>query len=240
VIAVVGVGLAFALHATTSSPLIDVLSLVVGLASICVPIAWAQLSGQSDGQLPSLAVQLAGRSRDQSNEDARANGLNVNLLQVTWTVEPNEVTDHEGRVISRRRLASTWADAVTRGQRPTGRWVVLGVGGAGKSALMVQLVRQLLPAKPEQLDGRVPLLVPLAAWDLESTLPEFLVSYLNDQSASWPASPVVSSTDCPGESHIACSRPRTSIQPQERSPGTDSCWPRSPGSEGLRCCPGGC
>ena len=68
-----------------------------------------------------------------------------------WASGPAELTGEGGELTE------------ILGKVPTGRLVVLGEPGSGKTMLMVRLVLDLLAARPS--GGLVPILAPLASWD---------------------------------------------------------------------------
>ena len=60
---------------------------------------------------------------------------------------------------------------------PTRRLIVLGAPGAGKTVLLMRLVRDLV-ARRENADDPVPVLLSLASWNPDKELREWLVSRL--------------------------------------------------------------
>jgi len=56
------------------------------------------------------------------------------------------------------------------------RLIILGSAGSGKSVLVIKLARDLLAAR--QADMPVPVVIPAAAWDLDTDLPEWIADQL--------------------------------------------------------------
>jgi hypothetical protein len=78
-------------------------------------------------------------------------GWHASSLPVTWASGPEDLAGTGGELVD------------VLAQVPTGRLVVLGRPGAGKTMLMVRLVLDLLARR--DLGGPVPLLVSVASWD---------------------------------------------------------------------------
>ncbi|MEU7901054.1 NACHT domain-containing protein [Nonomuraea sp. NPDC049152] len=107
------------------------------------------------------------------------------VLPLAWTGDGPDTLPSGGRVVERKlggRLALGFREAA-RGlaedyrRLRSGRLVVLGEPGAGKSVLAFMLVRGLLDAQPQQ--GRVPVLLPAASWDpTQERLDEWIVQTL--------------------------------------------------------------
>ncbi|EIV91417.1 NACHT domain-containing protein [Frankia sp. QA3] len=156
-------------------------------------LAWASYrDDRSDGRrvptLAEVADQLASAVRVQWTTEAELRRLNdPHPLPVSWQPAPADLVDGWEALV---RLAVTGAgrphvsaDPVERGwadgpaglagsdgdlvdvlaRVPTGRLVVLGEPGAGKTMLLVRLVLDLLACREQ--GGPVPVLVPLASWD---------------------------------------------------------------------------
>jgi hypothetical protein len=122
-----------------------------------------------------MLEQLAAAVAAQWNREAEIRGLNFPLpLSVGWSAasrammdRPSALAGGSARRDSQDRLArfsgqlSEVADAFER--IPARRLVVIGDPGAGKTVLVVQLVRELLkrriPGQP------VPVLLPIASWN---------------------------------------------------------------------------
>ncbi|GAB3928358.1 NACHT domain-containing protein [Kribbella albertanoniae] len=186
-IALLGAALAITgvliLRAVTSSPIIDILGFVatIGIPLISFWLSAPAAAGSSD--VDSLAAQLRRRVTDQYADDKQANDLNEGRLPVCWSAAAEDLMDSEGRKVRRAILSGDIADVAKQYlQLPHGRWVVLGAGGAGKSCLLLELMQKLLEA-PESIDGRVPVLVPLAAWDGSRDVDQFLADFLLDQTS---------------------------------------------------------
>ena len=152
---------------------------------------WATGSGNADRAgglgLAEIADGLAGRLRAQWEREAEARGLNDPYpLPVAWTAAEAPLA---GDLEALKRLAASgagwsapsrqdWAegpeDLAGGGDRkladvlaavPTGRLVVLGEPGAGKTMLIVRLVLDLLHPERRGSGGQIPVLASLASWD---------------------------------------------------------------------------
>jgi hypothetical protein len=137
-----------------------------------------------DQSLAQIADGLAGRLRSQWQDEAGARGLNEPYpLPVSWTAADAPLT---GDLDTLKTLATSgfgwpeparedWAmrprDLAGGGRKladvlaavPTGRLIVLGKPGSGKTMLMVGLVLDLLARR--RSGGPIPVLAPLASWD---------------------------------------------------------------------------
>jgi hypothetical protein len=152
----------------------------------------------SDLTLAQIADQLATAVGKQWHDEAQLRRLNdPHPLPVAWhpadldLVEPwhalrvtatgwpgGPPTDPAGWAASPAELAGTGNDLADRLTRiPTGRLIVLGEPGAGKTMLLVRLVLDLLARRsPGDL---VPVLVPLAGWNpVDQDLPTWLTNRL--------------------------------------------------------------
>jgi NACHT domain len=161
--------------------------IILGVPSLY--LGWVALQDERrppDRSLAQIADGLAGRLRSQWIDEAKARGLNDPYpLPVAWTAADAPLA---GDLDALKRLATSgagwsasardhWAkgpeDLVGGGGRkladvlamvPTGRLVVLGEPGAGKTMLMVRLVLDLLD--PNRRSGQpIPVLASLASWD---------------------------------------------------------------------------
>src|SRR5262249_9643400 len=137
--------------------------------------------------LSEIADGLAARLRSQWAREAEARGLNDPYpLPVAWTAADAPLA---GDLDALKKLATSgagwsassrenWAkgpeDLAGGGDRkvadalavvPTGRLVVLGEPGSGKTMLMVGLVLDLLHPARRSSGGPVPVLASLASWD---------------------------------------------------------------------------
>lgn len=166
----------FGVPATAAAIMLGVPALYLG---------WQGLGDLNDASLVTVAGRLADKINDQwLKEDAVRQLNDRRSLSVGWVpADPDLVDDWP----SLERLAGgagwpsvppagTWAtgpaglagDSKLAGvlaRVPTGRLVVLGGPGAGKTMLLVRLVLDLVALRRETGVGRVPLLVPLASWD---------------------------------------------------------------------------
>ncbi|WP_171670704.1 hypothetical protein [Kribbella sandramycini] len=173
----------------TDSQLVDVLSFSGTAIAIVVSFWAAGRQAPPAPEVPALSAQLAIRSERQRLRDANANQLNEGPLTVSWVAGPSELMDRDARAVPRRRLTGDSEGIIEQLLRvPNRRWVVLGDGGAGKSALLLLLTKRLL-ADPAAVRGRVPVIVPLAAWEAESTVEDFLTTYVTEQFAGLAFAP---------------------------------------------------
>ncbi|MFK4086196.1 NACHT domain-containing protein [Kribbella sp. NPDC020789] len=169
------------LRALTSSPIIDILGFVASIAIALITFWLSAPAAAGASDVDSLAAQLRQRVADQYHDDKRANDLNEGQLPVRWSAATEDLMDSEGRKVRRATLSGDMDDVAGQYLRlPHGRWVILGQGGAGKSCLLLNLMQKLLEA-PESVDGRVPVPVPLAAWDGTRNVDQFLADFLLDQ-----------------------------------------------------------
>lgn len=160
-------------------------AIIVGVPALY--LGWRGLGDRNGASLAAMADKLADKINDQwSKEDAVRRLNDRHPLSVGWVpADPDLVDDWP----SLKRLASggvawpavppegTWATgpdglagddnklADVLARVPTGRLIVLGGLGAGKTMLLLRLVLDLVARRLETGVGRVPLLAPLASWD---------------------------------------------------------------------------
>jgi hypothetical protein len=164
-----------------------VVTFVFGLPALYLGwVALPEVRRPPDRSLAQVADELAARLRSQWGREAEARGLNDPYpLPVSWAAVDAPLA---GDLDALKTLAATgagwsasaresWArgpaDLSGGGSRkladvlaavPTGRLVVLGEPGAGKTMLMVGLVLDLL--HPDRRTGKpIPVLASLASWD---------------------------------------------------------------------------
>ena len=151
-------------------------------------LTWAILrTGFKGPDLAQIADELADRLRSQWAEEAEAQGLYTPYpLAVAWTaadpplagdlaaLEKSAVRAPGLSLPGRENWAKGPEDLAGDGDRkladvletvPTGRLVVLGEPGTGKTMLMVSLVLDLLDPGRRSSGGPVPVLASLASWD---------------------------------------------------------------------------
>ena len=152
-------------------------------------LTWAAYRGpRQSGDLSLAAVvnQLAKAVRSQWEAEARVHRLNDPYpLPVSWAAADSSLVDPWESLVKLATTGAgwplpprTWAsgpDGLAGKNRelvnvlarvPTGRLVVLGEPGAGKTMLMVRLVLDLLADRPK--GGPVPVLASVASWDPSS------------------------------------------------------------------------
>jgi NACHT domain len=186
-----------------------VVTFLLGLPGLY--LGWVALRRPPNRNLAQIADGLAARLRSQWAREAEARGLNDPYpLPVAWTAAEEPLT---GDLDALKTLAASGAgwSAPTRENWakgpedlaggcdrkladvlavvPTGRLVVLGEPGTGKTMLMVGLVLDLLARR--RRGGLVPVLVSLASWDpvsqdLHSWLGATLVTGYPDLAAAPP------------------------------------------------------
>ena len=165
------------------------ISIALGLPVLWLTWASVRVASRSDVSADSLdlaeiADQLARAVGSQWEAEAAIRRLNDPYpLPVSWVAADESLADPWDSLVTLadggagwplRPSAGTWAtgpndlaglgnelvDVLTR--IPTGRLVVLGEPGAGKTMLMVRLVLDLLARRPR--GGPVPVLVSVASW----------------------------------------------------------------------------
>jgi NACHT domain len=163
--------------------IIPVIVIGFGLILLALPIRRSRRSGVLD--LVELADQLAVAVGAQWEAEAQHRRLNDPYpLPVTWTAADRSLTDSWDSLVTLATSGAGWpepppsgtwaaspADLAGKGEDlvkvvarvPTGRLVVLGEPGAGKTMLMVRLVLDLLARRAK--GGPVPFLAPVASWD---------------------------------------------------------------------------
>jgi len=182
------VGWVYSLPPNQRSDELAAASFVVAVAGVFValwsgPLQTRSSAGPRPDQLAltDIADELAMAVRMQWENEARVRGLNdPDPLPVSWQVAEPDLVEQWDDIVStarRRREAdeSGWADdasalAGSNGQLakalalvPTGRLLVLGGPGAGKTMLLVRLVLDVLDSRTK--GGPVPTLVPLSSWN---------------------------------------------------------------------------
>jgi len=155
----------------------------VGFGLPTLWITWAayrgpRRSGAAESSLPlaQVADRLAVAVGRQWEDEARVRRLNDPWpLPVSWTAADPSLTDAWDSLVRQAasgdrspppaaELAGTGGElAGVLARVPTGRLVVLGEPGAGKTMLMVRLVRDLLTRRDP--GGPVPFLAPVASWN---------------------------------------------------------------------------
>ncbi|MFC3741664.1 NACHT and WD40 repeat domain-containing protein [Paractinoplanes deccanensis] len=152
-------------------------------------------------KLPAVARELAEAVEEQWSKEATSRGLrDAAVLPLRWTATDRDVSDLAsltgdtgGRPIRvnldggmRDEFEDAIADLAGEYARiPSGRLVILGEPGAGKTVLALLLTLGLIRRRPE--DGKVPVLLSVANWDpvlreLDDWLVETIaVAYYNGQ-----------------------------------------------------------
>jgi NACHT domain len=179
-----------------------VIGLSVGLPALW--LAWAgylEAAGSGAKAGERSMAQMANQLADAVGKRWKAEATVLRLyhpypLPVSWVAADSSLTDSWDALVRRAgsdpaksRPADTWAggpealagaggDLVEVLARvPTGRLVVLGEPGAGKTTLMIRLVLDLLARRTD--GGPIPVLVPVASWDpSEQNLRKWLAAQL--------------------------------------------------------------
>jgi hypothetical protein len=177
-----------------------VLTVSLGLSTLWV--TWATFRaavGETGPGLPQIADELAAAVRRQWAREAAVRRLNDPYpLPVSWTAAADGLAAPWKSLAELASSGAGWpppaskrswaagpeelagdggdlADVLSR--VPTGRLVVLGEPGSGKTMLMVRLVLDLLAARGP--GDPVPVLAPVASWDPSSQdLPDWLDTQL--------------------------------------------------------------
>jgi Pentapeptide repeats (8 copies)/NACHT domain len=171
---------------TMAAVIFGLAAVSIGLATLWVTWAAYRGPGRSGGLgLAEIADQLAIAVGAQWEAEARVRRLNDPYpLPVSWDAAGQSMTDSWDSLVKLAASgagwpapppAGTWAASLDglKGESgelvdvldrvPTGRLIVLGEPGAGKTLLMVRLILDLLVRR---LDGSpVPLLVSIASWN---------------------------------------------------------------------------
>ena len=174
------------------------LALSLGLPALWLTVAgYLQPGGSaqvSELTLAHVADQLAIAVGAQWEAEARIRRLNDPWpLPISWTAADTTLTDDWDLLERVARSGAGWPRPADPGvwaagphelaagdnelvsvlaRVPTGRLVVLGEPGAGKTTLVVRLVLDLLARR--QSGEPVPVLVPVASWDPEEDLHKWL------------------------------------------------------------------
>lgn len=160
--------------------------LLVGLCGVLPTafLAWRTLrkdDADTGWSLDVAAKRLVDYQSEKVGEQWAQQGFNERLpLTVSWQVAEQDLFDgwsaivtaagaaHPGRAWPARPQYLGRADGnlrATLADVPTGRLVVLGGLGTGKSSLLLQLMRAMLKSAGDGKTGRIPVLVQLASWD---------------------------------------------------------------------------
>jgi NACHT domain len=180
-------------------------ALGIGIALATLYVGWAAYlvsrggSSETDVRtLADVADQLAERVRNQWETEATVRRLNdpyplpvhwiaadasladdwdvlVRLAETgtgrppgSWLTDPGDLAGRDNQLVDKLRLV------------PTGRLVVLGERGAGKTVLMVRLVLELLKPTRRTSGDPVPVLVSVASWNpREQHLRDWLAARLS-------------------------------------------------------------
>jgi hypothetical protein len=184
-----------------------VAALGIGIALATLYVGWAAYRDSRIDQaervvlnLEAVADQLAARVRDQWETEATVRRLNDPYpLPVRWVAADASLADDWDALVRLAKSGAGWpttpgawpmGPGVLAGKDnqlvdklalvPTGRLVVLGERGAGKTMLMVRLVLDLLEPGRRTSGGPVPVLVSVASWNpAEQRLREWLAARLS-------------------------------------------------------------
>ncbi|MGW4033207.1 NACHT domain-containing protein [Streptomyces sp. NPDC004838] len=158
----------------------SVAGLFLGLMSLVLAMADFLRQDVPRPDPAALADDLAGILTEQLTEEARARRLrDPRVLPLAWAATARNVAASPasvapgapGRVVGVRldgRLDGRFEDVILRlansyGRLPTGRLVVLGEPGAGKTVLALLLTLGLLTTR--EAGGPVPVMLPVSSWD---------------------------------------------------------------------------
>ncbi|MDH2428580.1 hypothetical protein [Sphaerisporangium sp. TRM90804] len=182
---------------TENDSLASILSLFVGLIALGLTAA-DFLRGDAGRLAPAaLADDLASTVEGQWLDEARARGLrDLGVLPLSWSATERDVSDRmggpggrseAGRVLRMRldgRLEGSFEEATRRlaaryRQVRSGRLVILGEPGSGKSVLAVLLTLGLLDGRARETGAPVPVLLAASSWDpLGESMDEWVVRTL--------------------------------------------------------------
>jgi hypothetical protein len=160
---------------------------LVGTFLLGLPSLYLSWPRPPDRSLAQVADELADRLRSQWADEAEARRLNDPYpLPVSWTAADPPLAGNLNTLTTLATTGAGWSAAARKtwatkpgdlaggGDRkladvlamvPTGRLVVLGEPGSGKTMLMVGLVLDLLHPDRRSCGGPVPVLATLASWD---------------------------------------------------------------------------
>ncbi|WP_406271562.1 NACHT domain-containing protein [Nocardia sp. NBC_00881] len=188
-----------------------VVSMWLGIASITLSVFTAlaqrnQLSQHSITPDPSESLDavtetLAYAVRKQWSNEVEVRRVNESLpLKTRWVNGPDEISDHWPNIRDDRtqRTALQLGGQLEQiadvfGRVPSGRLVVLGQRGAGKTILASRFVLDMLERRTAGSGDPVPVLFPLGAWNPETPLRTWLADRLVDT-----ISPELKDTDAQG------------------------------------------
>lgn len=194
-LASLGLGGALLTRSGNTDQLVGVGSLFVGLASLAVSLAQLPSSLPPPPDAGELADYLAVTVREQWDEEVSARQLrDPRVIPLTWAITdrpvggpPDSVVGPLGaarllRLSMNGRLDGRFDEAATQlahgyRQVPSGRLVVLGEPGAGKTVLALMLTLGLLRGRDPH--GPVPVLLSVSTWDpVTESLDDWIVDTL--------------------------------------------------------------
>jgi hypothetical protein len=182
-----------------ASLLAAVLSVPIALVAAVAAIIAVLPRGAKAANHPldGIADELAVAVTKQWDAEAAQRGLHAaRRLRVSWTAAGDDCFDNWDDLVAAARDGDrpdpdTWAAApdelagsdeficAALDKVPTGRLVILGEPGAGKTMLLICLVQGMLRRRKRDGTGAVPVLVSLAMWDpARDDLRDWLVSRL--------------------------------------------------------------
>ncbi|MGI8334433.1 NACHT domain-containing protein [Actinomadura scrupuli] len=149
-------------------------SFVLALLIVLVPLV-GKLTGLMRGELPLSTVtiaqaqdDLAGALSRQWGEEDRLRQLNdPRPLPVRWETKGTTEADADGVFSDIHSVFSAL---------PGRRMVILGTAGAGKSALAIKLIREMLAAR--RSGDPVPILLPAGTWTADEPMAEWMADQL--------------------------------------------------------------
>ncbi len=173
---------------------------VVGAFASLAGLALTAYLGGGGEPLPEpgrRADDLASKIKDEWLEEAKVRGLrDPRVLPLTWSATKRSVGDDPDAVVGRGaaglvvrlrdldgRLEGGFGEVTSRlassYRRGSGRLVVLGEPGAGKTVLAILLTLGLLDEEFRAAGGPVPVLLPASSWDpVREPMGEWIVRWL--------------------------------------------------------------
>ncbi|GGY25102.1 NACHT and WD40 repeat domain-containing protein [Streptomyces djakartensis] len=166
--------------AEDNNTLAAVSSLFVAIAALAVAI-WDAFCPPPEKTLEEWVSDLTSTLRDQGWQEASERQLgNAQLLPIAWSATARQVSDSPAAILGRPetrgvRLLDGRLDGDFENVRlrlgeayrgiPSGRLVVIGEPGAGKSVVALTLALGLLGTESDRAPEALPVLLPVSSWD---------------------------------------------------------------------------